>query len=421
MKTILILGFLALASVGATVASGQTPILQYKFDETGTTAASTGLNSTPLTFLNASGTAVDLHSADGLGVSGLPGDRAFDNTASTGMGKGYLGGSGIVPPNTLGVLTSFTVQCWFKVSSPITNLARVFDDNRIAILAQRAVLTLYVNGGTASSPASYGETNEWVFMAVTYDGTKTINNVAFYYGTQSLPVSQVSTGSLGSGSVTQEDVFAIGNYLVNGVRPLDGLIDDFRVFGNASNSSGVLNAAQLEEIRQRDVTNEPDELANDAVDISGSIVQETGPNGSTTIKPVTIANVLRTLGIANAPATNSLRYYFDKTTQSYVIAPRSDALTGVGNPIATVLSPARAGVSWEPGQTSSIAAYDAPGLGGYLSGTVLSNGVFLGGIETDSINATLFGTISGVPTIMKCAILDVFNDGSALGVLEEPK
>jgi hypothetical protein len=60
-------------------------------------------------------------------------------------------------------------------------------------------------------------------------------------------------------------------------------------------------------------------------------------------------------------------------------------------------------------------------LGGYLSGTVLSNGVFLGGIETDSINATLFGTISGVPTIMKCAILDVFNDGSALGVLEEPK
>src|SRR3990167_3976532 len=64
----------------------QTAILEYKFDETGTTAPSTGSDATAVTLRNSAGVATDLHSADGLGVSGVTGDRAFDNTASTSMG-----------------------------------------------------------------------------------------------------------------------------------------------------------------------------------------------------------------------------------------------------------------------------------------------------------------------------------------------
>ena len=48
----------------------QTAILKYKFDETGTTALSTGSDGTAVTLRNSSGAATDLHSSDGLGVSG---------------------------------------------------------------------------------------------------------------------------------------------------------------------------------------------------------------------------------------------------------------------------------------------------------------------------------------------------------------
>src|SRR5205085_5209175 len=68
------------------------PIFEYRFNETGTSAASTGLDPSPLTFQNSSGVISDLHSAAGLGVSGQVGDRAFDNTASTAMGDTGTGG-----------------------------------------------------------------------------------------------------------------------------------------------------------------------------------------------------------------------------------------------------------------------------------------------------------------------------------------
>ena len=67
----------------AQTVQAQTVILEYKFNEAGssTLAQSTGSNTTAVTLRNTSGVATDLHSADGLGVSGLTGDRAIDNTA----------------------------------------------------------------------------------------------------------------------------------------------------------------------------------------------------------------------------------------------------------------------------------------------------------------------------------------------------
>src|SRR3972149_4055276 len=98
--------------LGQTV-QAQTAILEYKFDETGTTAPSTGSDVTAVTLRNSGGVATDLHSADSLGVSSLTGDRAFDNTASTSMG----GNGGMAEQADLAAidtLTSFTLQGWFK-------------------------------------------------------------------------------------------------------------------------------------------------------------------------------------------------------------------------------------------------------------------------------------------------------------------
>jgi len=91
----------------AQTVQAQTAILEYKFDETGTTAPSTGSDVTAVTLRNSGGVATDLHSADSLGVSSLTGDRAFDNTASTSMG----GNGGMAEQADLAAidtLTSFT-------------------------------------------------------------------------------------------------------------------------------------------------------------------------------------------------------------------------------------------------------------------------------------------------------------------------
>ena len=60
-------------------ASAQTLLLKYSFDETGTTVANSGtLSGSDLT-MTSSTTPTDRHTADGGGVTGLSGDRAFTN------------------------------------------------------------------------------------------------------------------------------------------------------------------------------------------------------------------------------------------------------------------------------------------------------------------------------------------------------
>jgi hypothetical protein len=248
------------ASPGPTpVTSSLKPIFEYTFNETGTSAASTGSNPTALTLLNASGAAADLHSADAQGVSGLPGDRAFDNTASTGMGKGSVGGVAIIPPNQFGTLTSFTFQCWYKASlSDNSDGARIFAGDGIS---GYFVGHLSVHGTELPfGYPSYALTiNRWVFYAITYDGTKHTDNVAFYYGTKFRPVSRYETyGSLDGGpAVSGATPFFIGNYSGTGIesRPFKGYIDDVRFFGNSNDGSGALDMSRLEALRQADVTN----------------------------------------------------------------------------------------------------------------------------------------------------------------------
>jgi hypothetical protein len=387
--------------------SSPTPILQYNFNETGTTAASTGAIPVPLTFLDSSGSAADLHTADALGVSGMTGDRAFDNTASTGMGKGYTGGVGEVPAGTIGTLDSFTYQCWYNVATPIDNLARFLEDTHITLSAANSQLTLYVNGTSVSSSPNYGGTNQWIFMAVTYDGTKTSNNVQFYIGTKNTPVVPVELPlSLNGGSVIQDHILAIGNYNNGNVRPMDGYMDDVRLYGSATDSTGVLTQTRLEALRQQDAVNGQDSLVGGQISISGDILQN-GTNGDTIVTPVTVRNVLKLLGVTGAPPADSLRVYFDESTQSYVIAPKSDEATGLGFPTATIVSLAGTGVIWNTTSHSFVAAYSVTGLNGALGGTARLNDVSAVGLNADTLHATLFGMFGGLQTIMECGVVDL--------------
>jgi hypothetical protein len=270
-------GLIAVLALGlSTSAFAQTPILEYKFDDTGTTSTNSGSHGGSLTLRDAALTPTDLHGTAGSGVSGAVGDRAFNNTASTSGSTGGGGLIGDIDGSTAGTwLTSFTAQGWFQTSALITDTARLFDKNtggtsslavRFAGVAGGNQLAVSVNGSGlfSAANATYASTNSWVFFAVTYDGSVTSNNVKFYVGTTSSGVTQVgATGTLNNGGVANNgtamvlgNTSSVAGTTVN--RPFDGLLDNMRLYGAASGASGVLTLAQLETLRVADVTSVPE-------------------------------------------------------------------------------------------------------------------------------------------------------------------
>ncbi len=258
MKRYKICGMLALLGFLATVASAQTPLLYYSFSETGTAAQSGGLITSPLTLTNTSGSAADLHSAGGLGVSGLPEDMAFDNTASTGMGNAGVGGVALLPAYTIGTLSSFTFVTWVKVAKEVNGYARLLDDDSISAECDGGNIQFFVNStsGYVTSAYGYTQTDQWMFIAITYDSTIPTNNVVFYVGSQTAAVAQVGSAmTYSQGPVSQgNNALGIGNDRdVTNARPLDGYMDDVRLFGSATDNTGALTHAQLERLRELDL------------------------------------------------------------------------------------------------------------------------------------------------------------------------
>jgi hypothetical protein len=236
-------------------------VLEYQFNETGAVAANTGTVTVTETLQNSAGAATDLHSADAGGVSGLPGDTAFDNTASTGMGNAGTGGRGTHADwNALDGLKSFTLSGWFKASSPIGNAARLFDKavgaTGFTLFGDGGGLRLVVNGANAGTvgTSSYKAVNSWVFFAVTYDGTLAANNLKYYVGTKTSAVALLATQTLNKGPALGNTLaFSIGNISSSFNRPFDGLLDNMRLFASPTDNKGVLSQAALESYRASDL------------------------------------------------------------------------------------------------------------------------------------------------------------------------
>jgi len=145
----------------------------------------------------------------------------------------------------------------------------------------------------------------------------------------------------------------------------------------------------------------------DKVSVTGSIIQETSTNGTTKTLPITIKNVVSVLGIGGS--TSELTYYYDYTVRSYVIALKGimTSGTGTGTPIATIYTYS-AEDFWNPNNHSIISGQTATGFDGNLSGIGLLNGVYPHSSETDTTKFTIFGTISGMKTIVKGTIVDIY-------------
>lgn len=221
----------------------------------------------------------DLYGAPGSGVSGQVGDIAFDNSGSTRMGgsgninesgAGY-GGMALVTngADLLNGARSFTVQGWYNGASTPTNYARLIEIGSFGIWFQgtgsgtvlQASSRLDATGTTAqlltSNDASMLQANTWTFFAFTYDG---VTGVASLYGGNSensvslLASTTFAASTLNTVTSATSQGLAIGNGLGNASqRPFDGLLDNFRVWGEASGAGGALTKAQLEAVRLADL------------------------------------------------------------------------------------------------------------------------------------------------------------------------
>ena len=256
-----------------------TPVGEWLFNETGTIANSTGSNTAlDLTLRNQTGAVADMHSADGLGVTGLAGDRAFDNRGATNMGVGPSGRADIADSasNVLDSLGNFTLAGWFRTDptasgtgagwlfnnylySPgtgFTGYGLYFTDGQLRVVSG------HYNGYdlAMSTPGAYAGSDTWIFFAAVYKGSgacpANCPSVTFYTGTRSSPVTLVNTVSgngvfQGGAPYPEGQYFTIGSTsyfsggnIVTG-SPFDGLLDDMRIYGSTLTASDVESVRSL--------------------------------------------------------------------------------------------------------------------------------------------------------------------------------
>lgn len=268
------------------VANAAAPMLEYLFNDQGISTTSTGALNASLEFFDQDRSAADLHSAAGLGVAGdLQGhrlfgvDRSFDNSAAAGMqspGGIALNAEEEVIPSLL----SWTVTGWYKTADEVPlqgggtvlfMTPPVFTGDPGLANAGFAVraenpngIRVSVNGMNTPSGTSgvdeWMDTQTWVFFAVTYDGDLDGENLSFYRGYRNAlegrtapQVTLIETASFPLGATRPAPGLSIGNRTDDFSRAFDGLLDNMRLFGSASDQLGALSLAELEQLRASDL------------------------------------------------------------------------------------------------------------------------------------------------------------------------
>ena len=268
---------------------GKEPILEYLFDEIGMFAYSTGSDKTPLVLINNRSTEEDLHSEGGMGVSGSPNDRAFDNYSWC---HPHQGGIALADSEELATkiagLKSLTLQGWFYTDEIQASYLTPTGGLNEALLVRGPYMLdmsqsiedirmrFRVGSTRAISNSGYAITKEWVFFAVTYD--KVSKKVNFYIGTKMQPVTLVSTTTLDV-EPRVDLLFQLGGHSAGGVGMFYGLLDNIRLYGSNIDATGVLTPEELEQIRSNDIFLPPD-LNNTTIEVN--------PGVSTTSKPINV-------------------------------------------------------------------------------------------------------------------------------------
>jgi hypothetical protein len=272
LKTRFIGSCTALLLAFAVSSGGQTLLLQYNFDDAVSPAADTG--ATPA----APGTLVVGGSAAGFVPGNTPSGTGSVFSTGDGVNNYLTTGTGIGAENASGdiakvdTLQAFTLTLWVNLQSISINERFMSDGGAPGALgingfdffvgtgtpsASNFSLSLSVDQFVVHSSVSTNALNQWVFLAVTYDGAQTSNNVVFYRGTTSSFAAQLgATQTINQGATGDNALpFQVaGTAQSPGDRTPTGLFDDIRVY------SGAGDAAFIESVRLANVP-EPSAMA----------------------------------------------------------------------------------------------------------------------------------------------------------------
>lgn len=270
MRSVLIAG-LALAITSLTSLSANAALLlHYEMNEgSGTTLADTGAGpAAPGTLVN------------GAWSTNTPGGASSASVNTSGAAAGnlkYVSASDAAGEvDKLDALSSFTLTTWVNLAATPNGNRRLlakqapttfsgfswnFSDpgNGAARSASAFGMRLFVGGETgftfdgvpAGNPAFVVDANnKWAFLAVSYDGTSTFNNVNYYAGSADGSVSLLATTTVNAGTtVANAAAFTIGHTDagITSDTSIPGLIDDSRVY------SGALSLSEVEGVRLQNV------------------------------------------------------------------------------------------------------------------------------------------------------------------------
>ncbi|MDR1282641.1 MAG: LamG domain-containing protein [Opitutaceae bacterium] len=222
--------------------------------------------------------------ADKTGVSGMAGDHAFDNTASImGDNNDPATGGALRYGQSMENLTSFTISMWFRTdgTQPLANSARLFDslsefllagtgDGKASFNLAGAVLAANPDANPVLALAAQ---NEWVFIAVTWaDGAPGQQSTAkIYAGASAQAVSLVASGtSATTGPASLTSLSFGANWWLK--RPVDGWLDDIRVYGETSGAAGALSLETLDTIRLAGLNQIPEPATSATVAGGGALL-----------------------------------------------------------------------------------------------------------------------------------------------------
>ncbi|NUQ57112.1 MAG: LamG domain-containing protein [Candidatus Paceibacter sp.] len=196
---------------------------------------------------DANGNNADLRSPDGEGISGQPGDRCFDNTASTEMAG--TGGRCEAESSALADgLKQMTVTFWHLTDQNDGNgsfpVYKGSGDEGWNIAFKYKDFVFHYNGHeTDRQSGNFENPNEWVFVALTYNGAALpgTDNIIFYKGTKDIQPFVVSVQAEPSETIRSTgDKLTIGNVFGKNNFPFDGKIDNVRVYDKVLTPEEIL-------------------------------------------------------------------------------------------------------------------------------------------------------------------------------------
>lgn len=235
--------------------------LHFDFEDNGL-ATTDRLAGVSLKLLDGSGAGADLHGPPGSGVAGAGRALDFRSAAS----QGGTGPIAVTEGNTtidFGTMSGFTITMWIKPASALlgNGYPRFFSLgpngttdrgnpgsfqllNNGNLQPTNTSVQCFVNAAQPSTSA-FGAfnmpTNQWRFVALTYDGA----TISFFGGSETNPVALLSSASLPAGTLPTGGNWSlfVGNRLARD-RAFRGWLDDVRLYNSA------VPLASLEPIRR---------------------------------------------------------------------------------------------------------------------------------------------------------------------------